>query len=264
MLRRRQFVGTLSRGSTAVFILGITACATDERTSAPSTTTTASGTDPASTPATSSTTAPETAVPFAADPGAWARVDLGFVSAYVVVRSGEAAVIDTGTGGSEAAIQQVLAAEGSAWADVSHVFLTHSHGDHVGSLDAVMRSAANATAFAGAPDIGAMSSPREIVPVDDGEVRFGLEVVATPGHTPGHIALLDAALGVLFAGDALTGADGDAAGPNPDFTPDMATAEDSVRRIAALQFEHVVFGHGEPVIGGASARVSELAAGLSS
>src|SRR5690606_2650892 len=63
----------------------------------------------------------------------WSRVNLGFVSAYVLVRGGEAAVVDTGTGGSEGPIGEALAALGLDWPAVGHVVLTHHHGDHAGS-----------------------------------------------------------------------------------------------------------------------------------
>ena len=64
---------------------------------------------------------------------AWSRVDLGFVSAYVLVRGNEAAVVDTGVGGSADQIGAVLDDAGPGWAGVRHVVLTHKHPDHAGS-----------------------------------------------------------------------------------------------------------------------------------
>jgi glyoxylase-like metal-dependent hydrolase (beta-lactamase superfamily II) len=101
-----------------------------------------------------------------------------------------------------------------------------------------------------------------LVAVEDGDTVFNLEVIATPGHTPGHISVYDRAGGLLVAGDAMNGANGGVIGANPDFTPDMATANESIRKLAALTFDTVVFGHGEPVSGGASNQVAQLAAGL--
>jgi glyoxylase-like metal-dependent hydrolase (beta-lactamase superfamily II) len=188
-------------------------------------------------------------------------VDLGFVSAYVLVRSGEAAVVDTGVAGSEDDIEAALAATGLGWDAVGHVILTHLHGDHIGSATAVLTAAPDATGYAGAADIPGISVPRALTPVGDGDRVFDLRIVATPGHTPGHISVLDEVGGVLVAGDALTSAGGRAAGPDPQFTPDMATAGASVAKLGALTFETLLVGHGDPVTAGASAQVAELAGG---
>ena len=57
---------------------------------------------------------------------------------------------------------------------------------------------------------------------------FGLRIVATPGHTIGHVAVLDEVGGILVAGDALGTACGTLAGSNPQFTEDAAQAKASV------------------------------------
>lgn len=76
-------------------------------------------------------------------------VNLGFVNAYVLVRGNEVAVVDTGVANSQNKIGEVIKAAGRSWEDVRHVILTHHHPDHVGSLDAVMALAVNATAYNG-------------------------------------------------------------------------------------------------------------------
>jgi glyoxylase-like metal-dependent hydrolase (beta-lactamase superfamily II) len=192
----------------------------------------------------------------------WQRVPLGIVSAYVLVRGGEGAVVDTGTSGSAGDIEAALAALGLSWGAVGHVIATHSHGDHVGGLDEVLGLAPDALVYAGAADIAAISSPRPIRAVGDGDRVFDLEIIETPGHTPGHICVLDAPGGLLLAGDALTGSGGGVAGPDAQFTPDLALANASVLKLAARSFEVVVFGHGDPVTAGASELVAALAAEL--
>ena len=42
-------------------------------------------------------------------------------------------------------------------------------------------------------------------PLEDGDEVFGLQIVATPGHTAGHVATFDPDSGVLVAGDAFPG-----------------------------------------------------------
>jgi len=204
------------------------------------------------------------AAPTAAAAVDWRRVDLGFVSAYIVVRDGEAAIVDTGVAGSEGDIEEALTELEIAWSDVGHVIVTHRHPDHIGSAPAVLERASEATAYAGPGDAEAIDAPEAVTVVSDGDHVFGLRVVATPGHTAGHISLLDEAGGLLVAGDALVGADGGTvSAPDPQFTEDMARAHESIRKLAGLTFTTVVFGHGEPVSSAADAAVAELVARLS-
>jgi len=78
------------------------------------------------------------------------------------------------------------------------VALTHQHGDHVGSLDAVLDGF-------GASLAAYDDHPRRDVALRDGdEVRVGdeaCEVVHTPGHATDHIALVGE--GVVFTGDVV-------------------------------------------------------------
>lgn len=268
-LDRRLFIQRLSFGSLAIAALGVTAfaCSDDEpaptgSTTAPSPTGSPASTPPTSSPATSTMAATTTTTESALPSTAWSRANLGFVSAYAVVRDGEAAIVDTGVDGSANAIELMLATLDAEWDDVAHVILTHLHGDHVGSLPAVMASAADATAYAHQADIPQIRSPRPITAVADADTVFGLTVIHTPGHTPGHIALHEPELRVLFAGDAINGANPGVAGPNAQFTPDMALAIESARRLGTFDYEIAVFGHGEPVVEGASAAVAAMAAGL--
>src|SRR4029453_9769549 len=97
-----------------------------------------------------------------ADELAWARVNLGFGSAYVLVRGREAAVVDTGVGGSAEAIGAVLDDAGPGWAGVRHVVLTHKHPDHVGSLSDVVDRTPRATVYIGAEDLAEVQAPRPI------------------------------------------------------------------------------------------------------
>jgi glyoxylase-like metal-dependent hydrolase (beta-lactamase superfamily II) len=256
-ISRRGFLYDLGRGTMAVAVFGLAACTdVDESPDIVSTSTsngapTPNATDPVEPPSTQPT-----------DPGpvSWRRVNLGFVSAYIVARGGEAAIVDTGVENSQSDIGAGLTALGLDWEAVGHVCITHRHGDHQGSLPAVMAAAAGATGYAGAGDLAAITSPRPLVSVGDGDKVFDLEIIETPGHTPGHISVLSTDAGLLIAGDALNSQDGGVIGANPQFSSDMATANLSVKKLAGYQFDTVVFGHGEPVIGGAAALVAELAA----
>ena len=90
----------------------------------------------------------------------------------------------------------------------------------------------------------------------------GLEIIETPGHTAGHISVLDRTGGFLVTGDALNGESGGVVGPNPGFSEDIELANESVIKLAGFDYEVALFGHGEPVLAGASAMVAELAENL--
>ena len=256
-INRRGFLYDLGRGTLALAVLGLAACS---ETGQPDTvSTTSAATEPESTtapPESSTTQAPTTSAV------TWQRVNLGFVSAYVVVHQGEAAIVDTGVAGSESAIEDGLRSLGLDWNAVGHVILTHRHDDHQGSLPAVLAAAAGATGYAGAKDLAAIRSPRPLMAVGDGDKVFDLEVIETPGHTPGHISVLSADASLLIAGDALNGDNGGVAGANPRFSSDMAVANLSVKKLAGYRFDTVVFGHGEPVESDVTALVAELAASI--
>jgi glyoxylase-like metal-dependent hydrolase (beta-lactamase superfamily II) len=99
---------------------------------------------------------------------------------------------------------------------------------------------------------------------DDGDVLDvpgRLRVVATPGHTQGHVALHVEQAGVLFTGDAmcslhpLTGRRGPQLMPSAlNNSTDQALA--SLERIAALDASTLLFGHGEPWADGAAVAVA--------
>lgn len=283
-LTRRIFVQEFGRRTFGVAILGTgilsVACSSDADTAssvaAPTTTAPAATTVPATTAPTPAPTAaptvtpatarptsvPETAPPDESDAPAasgdlrWEQVSLGFVSAYVLARGNEFAVVDTGTPGNEIRIGETVDMLGGTLSDVSHVVLTHLHGDHVGSLPGLMALAEGATAYAGEADISSITSPRAITGVNDGDEIFGMQVVATPGHTAGHICLWDQAAGLLVAGDAINEAGG-VVGMVPDqFTADKPVAIESAKRLGELDYSTALFGHGEPILTGASAAVA--------
>jgi glyoxylase-like metal-dependent hydrolase (beta-lactamase superfamily II) len=194
----------------------------------------------------------------------WERVNLGNVSAYILERSGEAVLVDTGLGGSAGDIEAALGRLGLGWANLGHVVLTHRHGDHVGSVDAVMAAAPEATGYIGEGDAAAVSAPRPLTIINGGDSVFDLDIIATPGHTAGSISVYDPVGKVLVSGDAVLGGaePGSVAGASPRFSDDMATADLSVIALAALQPDVILPGHGDPVDLDAANKLTELAASL--
>lgn len=256
-------------GVTAVAIFGLAACSSDGSVEDAGTTrpaadaeTTGTAEMTATTNDANQTTTAEGSAASASGGLLWRRVDLGFVSAYVIARGSELAVVDTGSAGSEAEILSAIEALGGNWDSVNHVIATHAHSDHVGSITAVMNAAANASGYAGADDLPRIGAPRDLVSLTDGDEVFGLQVISTPGHTPGSISVFDPDSSVLIVGDALNAPDGNVTGPNPDFSSDLDLANTSVSKLAEINFETLLVGHGLPVESGAGAMVTALAASL--
>ncbi|MEO1064034.1 MAG: MBL fold metallo-hydrolase [Actinomycetota bacterium] len=262
---RRTFLHDLGRKSFGVVLLGgaVAACSDDDATTTEpvDTTATSSPTTTGDSPEEATATTTDTA-DAAEDQLRFRRVSLDFVSAYILVRGSEAAIVDTGSRGDAPRIEAALGELGLGWDAVGDLVLTHSHGDHVGSLTDIVAATPGVTAHAGGADIPSIDSPIELLAVGDGDRVFGLDIVDTPGHTPGHISVLDPAGSLLVAGDAINGADGGVVGPTPRFTADLDAANASAVKLGTFRYETVVFGHGDPVEGGASDTVAEMAATL--
>jgi glyoxylase-like metal-dependent hydrolase (beta-lactamase superfamily II) len=265
-ITRRTFLVQAGRGTIALAVLDLSACAPAAMSSASAGQRgSGGGTGPVGVSASNlqsgdSSNAPPSST--ASGGLTWHRANLGYVSAYVLARAGEAVVVDTGVGGSEDAISDALTAAGLGWDAVGHVILTHRHGDHVGSIDAVLAAAPSASAYAGAEDIPVITASRALTSVGDGDRVFDLRIVTTPGHTAGHISVLDDVGGVLVAGDALSTAGGKVGDSNPRFTEDMDEALISIRKLAGLRFETLLVGHGDPILERASEQVAAFAASL--
>ena len=174
------------------------------------------------------------------------------VRAYVLVRGDEAVLVDALTPGNAGLIGEALAAAGLGWDSLRHVILTHAHPDHAGSAADALALAPRATAWIAAAEAHLVPLPRSSQPLADGDEVAGLRIVATPGHSPGHFSVFDAAGSTVIFGDAAHNVDG-ALGPiGPPFTSDAAQAAASLARLAALGFERALFAHGPAIETGAA------------
>ncbi|HEY5853937.1 MAG TPA: MBL fold metallo-hydrolase [Aldersonia sp.] len=155
-----------------------------------------------------------------------------------------------------------------AWVDahttsLRRVVNTHWHADHVGANALLQSRGAGIAASTADADALARRDPgcclaeyldQPVAPytvderLDDGAVlRLGdtdWEVIRTPGHTPGHLALREPGQRLLIVGDALSDYDVgwvNTALDGPDAT---RTALASLRRLAALQPRVLLPAHG--------------------
>ncbi|MGA9858671.1 MAG: MBL fold metallo-hydrolase [Solirubrobacteraceae bacterium] len=176
------------------------------------------------------------------------------VRCFLVPHDSGVLIVDAGPPGSAPALARGLEALGAVWSDVTDVVLTHSHFDHTGGLPALLATASAAAVWAGAhdaPDIAAQAG-HPVTPLADGARLRGMHVVATPGHTPGHISMLDQSGGLLLVGD-VAGVLGGTLGRAPAaFTADPELAERSLHRLCRLGADRALFSHGPEIASGVS------------
>ncbi len=181
-------------------------------------------------------------------------------------------LIDTATDADAGKVLDYLSRIKVKPKDLSTIFITHTHPDHVGGLAAIKHgSPAKVAAHRIEADFisrkrvydgpsGPQSHPGTAVDVilEDGQKHDGLQVIFTPGHTRGSISLLDTSRSLLIAGDAVRNESG--LGPMDDrYNVDPKQHRESIKKLAKFHFENAVVGHGSPIKGGASAKFAELA-----
>jgi glyoxylase-like metal-dependent hydrolase (beta-lactamase superfamily II) len=138
-------------------------------------------------------------------------------NSYVV----EGWVVDPGPA-DEGHLDAVVAAAGGG---IEGIVLTHDHHDH----------------SEGAPPL-AERTGAEIVRPGDGQRVGPFEAIATPGHSPDHVALV--ARRLLFSGDTVLGTGSVFIAPGEG---SLAAYVESLRRLRELDLEAILPGHG-PVV----------------
>lgn len=192
-------------------------------------------------------------------------------------------LIDTGLIGSGRSVQRYAKRIGRSIDDLDQIICTHAHPDHIGAVrelaadrevEVLMHPADLAGLRVRLRDAVANRNrsqliayftrhPGEATPITDGQVLpmlGGLEVVHTPGHTPGSVCLYAPRLKLLFSGDVLQVIRGKVTFASTVFSDDVALARASVARMAALDVETIAFSHYPPWREGANDVLRELAA----
>jgi len=142
---------------------------------------------------------------------------------------------------------------------IDTIVLTHCHFDHIAHA-AEIAHMCNAEIVIHRDDAPGLSDERRnlsvlfgarlpaIVPdtiVGEGDRIGDLEVIHTPGHTPGSICLYDREQAVLFSGDTVFAGGGFGRFDFP--YGNMHALRTSLEKLAALEVEELYPGHGEPV-----------------
>lgn len=206
-------------------------------------------------------------------------------------------LVDTGLPWHLPALESAIESLGVHFSTLRGIMITHQDIDHISNAR-TLRKRSGATVMAHQGDIPYIQGERPLmklnpaliasilamipesvreqakavyanpssVPVDqqvnDGEVipvGAGVQVIHTPGHTPGHISLYVPSEELLIAGDSLRVEKGDLVGPNKSHTSDMVQAMDSVRKMARLKVDQVLCYHGGLFGPNAGHRIAEIA-----
>ncbi len=189
-------------------------------------------------------------------------------------------LFDTGLDGQVDLFRDTVSQAGFTLEQITKVILTHQDTDHVGCAKKFAEMGAAILAHeVEAPYINGEKTPVKIaakeerlsghteeqrahieqlkanalrlsVPVNqtlrDGEtlgVCGGVKVIHTPGHTPGHVALLLTESNLLIAGDNAHIMEGALTGANPEYTQDMEQANHSFQKMMAAYPSAVVCYH---------------------
>jgi glyoxylase-like metal-dependent hydrolase (beta-lactamase superfamily II) len=177
-------------------------------------------------------------------------------------------LIDAGLVGSRIALERYLRRIGRSIDELDRIVCTHAHPDHIGG---VRELAGDSVEVLIHPDdlAGIEVTLREVVrdrrrgtllhyltrhpgettPIVDGDlipVLGGLQVIHTPGHTPGSVCLWAPARRLLFTGDVLQVLRGHLTFASAIFSHDYAAARASVARIADLDVATIALSHYPP------------------
>ena len=211
-------------------------------------------------------------------------VPMGMANAFLLEGDDGLTLIDAGFPAKEAAAFAAIGGLGRSPDQLKHLIFTHGHPDHIGSAAAIVRETGARTymhpldipmAESGGPFRAMRPAPgllRQVMcklffdpderlepvaidqPLTDGEtlpIAGGIDVIHTPGHCAGHVALLWRPGRMLFAGDVYMNLMGLA---DPVGFEDLEEGRTSQRKLAGLSFDAAGFGHGKPIARDASAR----------
>ncbi len=208
------------------------------------------------------------------------------INTFLIIEE-EITLIDAGLRGSAPAIAKAISKLGRSIEEVSLIIITHNHLDHIGGLPGLRKLTSAKVAVhrddtgfrqKGVPYHGFLKAVMKIpfmpaiwpfmyatekdvdIVLEGGEVLNplgGLEVIHTPGHTPGSICLYSAKRKIVFAGDTTGHRNRDFFVPPRAVNSDSAQLKQSVKKLSQLDFDILCYGHGKPLKNNASSMLKD-------
>jgi len=184
-------------------------------------------------------------------------------------------LVDAGLPGQIDLFKQEIANAGFSIEQITKIIFTHQDMDHIGCGKEIAELTGDVEVLAHsieAPYIDGRQTPIKLAATDksnpfypqykagfdgsrvninkelnDGDILLyagGIEIIHTPGHTPGHIVLLLKESNIIIAGDAANVQDGQLVGANAQYTQDMPLAEKSFKKMVDMMPTAIVCYHG--------------------
>jgi glyoxylase-like metal-dependent hydrolase (beta-lactamase superfamily II) len=191
-------------------------------------------------------------------------------------------LIDTGMPGVEKKVIQQLEQGGYTPSDVKRIFITHAHFDHLGSLPQ-LQAITGAEVYVHPIDKPVVEGKEFVVrrpkglrfpetkvpptPVhhtyENGDIMpvlGGLHVIHTPGHSPGHVVFWQPERKILFTADLIFRMFNYMTLPWGIFTVDDDSNKQQIKRVLSMiEPDALLFGHGDPILTGANAKLVAFA-----
>ncbi len=199
-------------------------------------------------------------------------------------------LIDAGLPGQIENIREEVEKVGVSFDRINKIIITHHDLDHIGSLSSIVKNSKSeieVLAHSGerpyieGDKIGIKITPERLssmpdsmketikqlktkvnrVVKDEENLPYcgGIDVIYTPGHTPGHICLYLRKYKALVTGDAMNVVNNELIGPNPEYTFDMKQAMESLKKLTKYDIETVICYHGGVFTKSLNERIAKLA-----
>ncbi|AQS06080.1 MBL fold metallo-hydrolase [Clostridium beijerinckii] len=199
-------------------------------------------------------------------------------------------LIDAGLPGQIENIREEVKKAGVSFDRINKIIITHHDLDHIGGLSSIVKNSKSeieVLAHSGerpyieGDKIGIKITPERLssmpesmketikqlktkvnrIVKDEENLPYcgGIDVIYTPGHTPGHICLYLRKYKALVTGDAMNVVNNELIGPNPEYTFDMEEAMESLKKLTKYDIETVICYHGGVFTKGSNERIAKLA-----
>lgn len=184
-----------------------------------------------------------------------------FVNVFVLGNPKEYCLVDAGMERTADALLSELEDAGFSIGNLTAVILTHSHPDHIGGLPRLLEVSIPKlyAHFADVPSIEQKlrENSKEKADVDivleNGsliDVLGGLEVISTPGHTPGCIALYQRQRKIMFFSDVIKVVEGIGlrVGQPEKYNNDTQQTMEDGQKLLGYEIESALLSHGDPLL----------------